>query len=150
MFGSRWITVGAILCGFAVASGAFGAHWLDKIFAEKYAGKTRVVAGATVPLAAKFLHDFKTGTEYQMYHGLGLIAVGVLVDRRKSRLANLAGWSFSAGILLFSGSLYLLTLTGVTKWGAVTPLGGAAFLLGWGLLAGAAASHPRDSTAPQA
>ena len=103
MFGSRWITVGAILCGFAVASGAFAAHWLDKIFAEKYAGKTRVVAGETVPLAAKFLHDFKTGAEYQMYHGLALIAVGVLVDRRKSRLANLAGWSFSAGIVLFSG-----------------------------------------------
>ena len=150
MFGSRWITIGAILCGFAVASGAFAAHWLDKIFAEKYAGKTRVVAGETVPLAAKFLYDFKTAAEYQMYHGLALIAVGVLVERRKSRLANLAGWSFCAGIVLFSGSLYLLTLTGVTKWGAVTPLGGAAFLLGWGLLAGAATSHPSDSTAPQA
>ena len=109
MFGSRWITIGAILCGFAVASGAFAAHWLDKIFAEKYAGKTRVVAGETVPLAAKFLYDFKTAAEYQMYHGLALIAVGVLVERRKSRLANLAGWSFCAGIVLFSGSLYLLT-----------------------------------------
>ncbi len=118
-----------------MALGAFAAHGLDKVFVAKYAEGTRTVGGQTIPLAAKFLNDFKTAAEYQMYHGLALIAVGLVVDRRPSRAATLAGWSFAMGIVLFSGSLYTLTLTGVTKWGAVTPLGGLAFLFGWLCLA---------------
>lgn len=131
MNGSRWICVGAVFCGLAVACGAFAAHGLDKVFVEKYAGLTRDVGGQTIPLATKFLHDFKTGAEYQMYHGLGILAVGVMLSVRPSRWAQRAAWSFVWGIVLFSGSLYVLTLTGVTKLGAVTPLGGVAFLLGW-------------------
>jgi uncharacterized membrane protein YgdD (TMEM256/DUF423 family) len=145
MAGSRWISVGAIFCGLAVALGAFAAHGLDKVFVQKYADKTREVAGQTVPLATKFLNDFKTAAEYQMYHGLALIAVGLMIERRRSRAAIAAGWAFALGILLFSGSLYTLTLTGVTRWGAVTPMGGLAFLVGWTCLAFAGLGQLRNS-----
>ncbi|HEY4263177.1 MAG TPA: DUF423 domain-containing protein [Schlesneria sp.] len=135
MSASRWLVVGSILGGLAVALGAFAAHGLDKVFVEKYSGQTRVVAGETVPLSKKFLNDFKTGAEYQMYHSLALLAVGLIAQRRRSWRLSAAGVSFTFGIVLFSGSLYVLTLTGVTKWGMVTPLGGVAFLVGWLLLA---------------
>ena len=135
MTGRNWLLLGAILGGLSVALGAFAAHGLDQVFVDKYAGQTRLVAGETVPLATKFLNDFKTGAEYQMTHSLALLAVGLLVDRRASRFLTLAGWAFVVGIILFSGSLYILTLTGVTKWGMVTPLGGVAFLVGWAALA---------------
>lgn len=134
MTGSRWIVLGAIFCGLSVAFGAFAAHGLNTVFEEKYAGQTRVVGGQTLPLASKFLNDFKTGAEYQMYHGLALIVTGLIVERRSLRLATIAAWSFAIGIILFSGSLYVLTLTGVTRWGAVTPLGGVGFLVGWTFL----------------
>jgi uncharacterized membrane protein YgdD (TMEM256/DUF423 family) len=130
-----WGTMGAIFAGLAVMTGAFAAHGLDRVFTEKYAGQTRTVAGETVPLARKFLADFRTGAEYQMYHALGLLAVGIASARRPSRAATVAGAAFVTGIVLFSGSLYILTLTGVTKWGAVTPFGGVAFLVGWASLA---------------
>lgn len=135
MTGRKWLLLGAIMGGLSVALGAFAAHGLDKVFVEKYAGQTRNVAGETVPLSKKFLNDFKTGAEYQMTHSLALLAVGLLVDRRTSRCLTVAGWAFVIGIILFSGSLYILTLTGVTKWGMVTPLGGVAFLVGWTVLA---------------
>jgi len=138
MTGSRWIAIGAVFCALSVAMGAFAAHGLDQVFVAKYAGKTREVAGQTVPLSAKFLNDFKTGAEYQMYHGLAVIAAGLISLRWRSRACNTAAWAFSLGIVLFSGSLYVLTLSGVTKWGAVTPLGGVAFLIGWICLAVAA------------
>ena len=132
--GSRWIVLGAIFCGLSVALGAFAAHGLNTVFEQKYAGQTRVVGGQTLPLAAKFLNDFKTGAEYQMYHGLALIGTGLIMQRRSSRLTTIAAWSFALGTILFSGSLYILTLTGVTRWGAVTPLGGVGFLVGWTFL----------------
>jgi uncharacterized membrane protein YgdD (TMEM256/DUF423 family) len=144
---SRWLLIGAISGGLAVALGAFAAHGLDKTFVEKYSGQTRVVAGETVPLPKKFLNDFKTGAEYQMTHSLALLAVGLLASRRSSRRLTVAGFAFTLGILLFSGSLYILTLTGVTKWGMVTPFGGVAFLVGWLALAIEAAVG-RDSAAP--
>ncbi len=130
-----WMTLGAILAGTAVMTGAFAAHGLDTQFVEQYAGKTKMVTGREIPLAEKFLRDFKTAAEYQMYHGLALLAVGLWCERRPSRAANVAGWCFLLGIVLFSGSLYILTLTGVTKWGAVTPIGGVFFLIGWAALA---------------
>lgn len=135
MSGARWISIGAVVCGLAVGLGAFGAHGLQDMFAKKYADMTRTVAGQTVPLASKFLNDFKTGAEYQMFHGLAIIAAGLLAQRRPAPSKTLAAWAFALGILLFSGSLYILTLTGVTKWGMVTPFGGLAFLIGWLLLA---------------
>ena len=131
----NWTAVGAVLAGLAVAAGAFGAHGLGDVFVTKYAGQTKEVLGETVPLARKYLADFKTGAEYQMYHALALIAVGMLMQTRPSRALDVAAWSFLIGILVFSGCLYALTLTGQTKLGMIVPIGGVAFLVGWGALA---------------
>ena len=80
--------------------------------------------------------QFETGARYQMYHSLALLAVAAAAAwRPQAGLIPTAGWLFLAGIVLFSGSLYVLALTGVRRWGAVTPFGGLAFLLGWLLLA---------------
>lgn len=101
----------------AVAAGAFGAHAL----------KAR--------LDADRLAVWETGARYQMYHALALVAVAWLCERTGARAATAAGWSMTAGIVLFSGSLYALALSGVRGLGAVTPLGGLCFLVGWGLAA---------------
>ena len=135
MNASRWLVLGAVFGGLAVALGAFAAHGLDKVFVDKYSGQVRTVAGETIPLARKFLNDFKTGAEYQMYHSLALLVVGILARQRVSSRLTVAGTAFVLGVILFSGSLYVLTLTGVTKWGMVTPFGGVAFLVGWTALA---------------
>ena len=111
---------GALSAGLAVATGAFAAHGL----------KGR--------LAPEALAVFETGARYQMFHALGLVAVAWAATRFPGQPAAAAGWLFAAGTLLFSGSLYLLALTG-TRWlGAVTPFGGVAFLAGWACLAWAA------------
>jgi uncharacterized membrane protein YgdD (TMEM256/DUF423 family) len=117
-----WLAAGAASAGIAVAAGAFGAHALR----------------ARVP--AEGLVTFETGARYQMYHALALLAVAWLTARGPAPSAQAAGWLFLAGTLLFSGSLYLLTLTGARWLGAVTPLGGMAFLGGWVLLAWSAAT----------
>lgn len=133
--GFGWIATGALLAGLAVVCGAFAAHGLDGYFVAKYAGESRVVAGVEMPRAVKYLADFRTAAEYQMYHALGLIAVGLLMNRQTCSGLRVAAWSFLIGCLLFSGSLYLLTLTGRGWLGAVTPFGGVAFLVGWTALA---------------
>lgn len=148
MAANRWLIVGSILGGLAVGCGAFAAHFLDKHFAAKYAGMERQVAGEQIPLARKFLNDFKTGAEYQMYHSLALIAVGIMAERRNSSVVNFAALAFVIGIVLFSGSLYILTLTGVTRWGMVTPLGGVAFLIGWVALAFSSLEFQSASPSP--
>jgi uncharacterized membrane protein YgdD (TMEM256/DUF423 family) len=112
-----WLLLAA-LAGFSgVALGAFAAHGL----------KSR--------LSAEYLAVFQTGTHYQLIHALALFGVGLLALQRPGRLANLAGGFFAAGIVLFSGSLYLLTLSGIRGLGIITPFGGVAFLLGWLCLA---------------
>lgn len=78
---------------------------------------------------------FETGVRYHMYHALAIIATGLIMGRASGRLAIAAGWLFTAGIVLFSGSLYALAATGVAVLGAITPIGGVAFLLGWACLA---------------
>lgn len=108
--------LGSLLAFVAVALGAFGAHALSATFA---AGMADV---------------YETGIRYQFYHALGLLAVAYAVSRWPGSLAPVAGWLFVAGIVLFSGSLYLLSLTGVRVLGAITPLGGLCFLAGWLLL----------------
>ncbi|MBS1817271.1 MAG: DUF423 domain-containing protein [Acidobacteria bacterium] len=112
--------VGALMGFVGVGLGAFGAHGL----------KGR--------LSPDMLAVFETGVRYQMYHALALLVVGALMTRLEGRAIVVAGWSFTAGILIFSGSLYALALTGVTMLGAVTPIGGVAFLAGWVALAIAA------------
>ncbi|MBD1549949.1 DUF423 domain-containing protein [Pseudomonas typographi] len=89
-------------------------------------------------LSADYLAIFQTGVHYQLVHALALLAVAVLANTLPGRLVGWAGGCFALGIVLFSGSLYLLTLTGVGKLGIITPFGGLAFLAGWlclGLLA---------------
>jgi uncharacterized membrane protein YgdD (TMEM256/DUF423 family) len=114
MFMARhFLGVGALSAFLAVAAGAFGAHALRDIVTPD-----RLVV-------------WETAARYQMYHALGLIVVSYLAAQKDAGPARLAGWLFVAGTLLFSGSLYLLTVTGITWLGAVTPLGGVAFLVGW-------------------
>jgi len=86
-------------------------------------------------MASEALAAFETAARYQMYHAIGLIAVAWLCAPSPSRAAHAAGWAFTIGIVLFSGSLYALCLTGWRSLGMVTPFGGTAFLLGWVLLA---------------
>jgi uncharacterized membrane protein YgdD (TMEM256/DUF423 family) len=135
-----WLPIGAILGGLAVA-GAFAAHGLDKTFADKYRdAPPKLVAGRETPASWKYLQDFKTGAEYQMYHALALLAVGLAVRGGRTRALDVAGWSFLLGIVLFSGSLYVLALSGQRWWGLVTPFGGILFLVGWASLAWATLS----------
>ena len=110
--------LGAVMAGLAVAAGAFGAH------------------GLRDRLAPDMLAIFETGARYQMYHGLALVAVAWAVTRWPG--VALAGWLFLAGIVVFSGSLYVLSLSGVRWLGAITPIGGLCFLAGWAVLAWAA------------
>ncbi len=120
----RFLILGALSAGIAVAAGAFGAHAL----------RARV--------EPRLLEVFETAARYQMYHALALIAVAWLLERVSGspaeRPATIAGWSFVAGTVLFAGSLYAMTFTGVRALGAITPLGGVAFLVGWASLALAA------------
>ena len=133
----QWLVSGVLLAGLAVATGAFAAHGLEKSLTTMYpAAETRVIGGLTVPASYKYLQDFKTAAEYQMTHALALIVVGLLMRQvGPGRALTVAGWSFLLGIVLFSGSLYVLVLSGVRAWGAVTPIGGVLFLIGWGSLA---------------
>jgi uncharacterized membrane protein YgdD (TMEM256/DUF423 family) len=115
--GTTWFIAGALAAGLAVVLGAFGAHGL----------KGRVDAG--------LLAVFETGVRYHVYHALALLAVGLAAGRWSSPWIGAAGWLFLAGIIVFSGSLYLMTLTGARWLGAITPIGGVAFILGWACLA---------------
>ncbi len=109
--------IGALLALLAVALGAFGAHALR------------------ATLSQADLATFETGVRYQMYHALALFAVAWAHTRWPGTMVAASGWLFVAGIMIFSGSLYVLVLTGQRWLGAVTPLGGLAFLAGWALLA---------------
>jgi uncharacterized membrane protein YgdD (TMEM256/DUF423 family) len=117
-----FLLLGALAGFIGVALGAFGAHGL----------RTR--------LSADMLAVFETGVRYQMYHALALLLVAAIVPRLGGWLVVSAGWLFTAGIILFSGSLYAMALTGMTRLGVITPIGGLAFLAGWALLAIAAAA----------
>lgn len=116
-------TCGAIFAGLAMAAGAFGAHAL----------------GARLP--ANDLATFETAVRYQMYHGLALFAVAWLLTQKVAP-AGAAGWALVVGTVIFSGSLYLLVLTGPRWLGAITPIGGVVCLAGWVLLVLAASRLP--------
>jgi uncharacterized membrane protein YgdD (TMEM256/DUF423 family) len=150
-FSLPWFRIGAVLGGLAVAFGAFAAHGLDDYFAKKYRDlPPKTVAGFAVPASWKYLQDFKTGAEYEMYHSLALLAVGLMAARvTRRRALDVAGWCFLLGIVLFSGSLYALTLTGEKYWAFVTPFGGVLFLVGWGALVFASVDQLRDARGGQ-
>jgi uncharacterized membrane protein YgdD (TMEM256/DUF423 family) len=140
-----WFRIGAVLAGLSVAAGAFAAHGLDTRLPDMHRNAPpKTVAGQTFAASWKYLQDFKTAAEYQMYHALALMVVGLAAKRSPSRLLALAGCSFLLGIVLFSGSLYVLALTGQSRWGMVTPFGGLLFLVGWGLLAFAIVEGPLE------
>ena len=109
--------IGALLAALGVGAGAFGAHAL----------RTR--------LTPELLTVFETGVRYHLIHALGLLAVAWAATRWPGQATQAAGWLFLAGIVLFSGSLYGLSLSGVRALGAITPLGGVAFIAGWLTLA---------------
>jgi uncharacterized membrane protein YgdD (TMEM256/DUF423 family) len=108
---SPWIALGALNAAIAIAAGAFAAHGLR----EK--------------LDARALEVFETGARYHMYHAFALVLVGLV--GMTVRGSQTAGWLFQVGIVLFSGSLYALALTGTKGIGAITPIGGLAFIVGW-------------------
>lgn len=111
------VALGAVLAGVAVATGAFGAHMLKPRLSEH------------------MLEVFETGVRYHMFHALALLFSGLAFIQWETKIFQKAALAFVAGILFFSGSLYLLALSG-TRWlGAVTPLGGLCFMTGWACLA---------------
>ncbi len=112
-----FFAVGSFLAFLAVAAGAFGAHAL----------RARV--------SPDLLATFEVGVRYHMYHALALLAVAWTSTRWPGTLVTVSGWLFVLGIVIFSGSLYLLSLTGIRWLGAITPIGGVAFLAGWVCLA---------------
>ena len=114
---SKFIAIGAVSAAISVAAGAFGAHGLR--------GK----------ISDDMLTVFETGAKYQMYHALGLILIGVVLMHKPISALNTAGWLMAVGTLLFSGSLYGLALGGPKILGPITPLGGTAFMVAWGIFA---------------
>ena len=108
-----WIVLGAIFGLMSVVAGALGTHAL------------------TAYLNADALDTFQTAVRFQMYHALALLATGLLSDRWKSGLISLAGALFATGVVLFSGSLYILAFTGIGVLGAVAPVGGVILIAGW-------------------
>ncbi|MBM7690626.1 uncharacterized membrane protein YgdD (TMEM256/DUF423 family) [Peribacillus deserti] len=119
-----FLLLGAINAFLAVALGAFGAHGLEGKISDKY------------------LETWKTAVNYQMFHASGLLIIGLLAGTLKTgNLLSWSGWLMLVGILLFSGSLYILSVTGIKVLGAITPLGGLAFLAAWVLLITAVYKH---------
>jgi uncharacterized membrane protein YgdD (TMEM256/DUF423 family) len=108
---SPWIALGAFNAALAIAAGAFAAH------------------GLRDRLDARAIEVFETAARYHMYHAFALVLAGLLASAVRGM--QLAGWLFQSGIVLFSGSLYALALTGANGLGAITPVGGLAFLAGW-------------------
>jgi uncharacterized membrane protein YgdD (TMEM256/DUF423 family) len=113
-----FISLGSINAAIAVALGAFGAHALKN------------------SLSKDMLAVFETGVQYHFYHALGLLVVGLIATHLpESSLLQWSGWLMVAGIVFFSGSLYILAVSGISWLGAITPIGGTAFIVAWLLLA---------------
>lgn len=129
MKSSMFLGLGAILAAISVAGGAFASHALKDRLTERA------------------LEIFETGTRYQMYHSLALLLVALFLSQSQTGQSFLigAGIAFLVGITLFSGSLYALALSGIKWLGAITPLGGVAFLIGWGCLVSAAFTFKSSS-----
>lgn len=125
---NKYGAIGAVYALLAVAFGAFGAHGLKDVLDED------------------MLEVFETGVRYQMYHALGILVVAVLSDRvGKAVLLRRGAMLLHIGIIVFSGSLYVLSLSGIKVLGAITPIGGVCFLAGWAMIAWALWSSRTDS-----
>ena len=126
----NWISIGAIFSGLSVMLGAMGAHSLKNVLTEKK------------------LSAFQTATEYMGYHGLALILVGIIcIQLAESSAKSLkkVGVLFTTGILLFSGSIYILTFDGPRLFGPITPIGGLCFMAGWFVFAGVIFKHFKNN-----
>jgi uncharacterized membrane protein YgdD (TMEM256/DUF423 family) len=125
---NKFFTIGCLFAALGVAAGAFGAHGLKSVFSPD------------------MLAVYETAVRYQMYHAFGLIIVGIFAENENANSrARMAGRCFIAGIVLFSGSLYALTLTDIRWFGAVTPIGGVAFIVGWVMLGISSLQNPRKA-----
>jgi uncharacterized membrane protein YgdD (TMEM256/DUF423 family) len=113
MRSNHFLIIATLLGMLAVILGAFGAHGLEK------------------SLDPHMLKRFHTGVEYQFYHGVTLLVVGLLWERQQNHWLAAAGYAFSSGVLLFSGSLYVYAITDITAIAMITPFGGTAFIIGW-------------------
>jgi uncharacterized membrane protein YgdD (TMEM256/DUF423 family) len=120
----KWIVIGAITAMLGVMIGAFGAHALRPILEAN--GR---------------LETFETAVKYHFYHALGLLFIGILGNMIQDKWLHYAGIAMFGGMIIFSGSLYLLCLTNITILGAITPIGGVGMIAGWGLVAAAAIRH---------
>lgn len=128
-----WLVSAALLGALSVGLGAFGAHGLPNWLASQELSQ---------PELDRRLANWETAARYQMYHALALLAVGWLASRGVGISANVAGWCFEIGVLIFCGCLYLLVLSGVKILGAVVPFGGVLLIIGWLALAVAATKLP--------
>ena len=117
------------MAGLAVGAGAFGAHWLKSELPRR---------GLAIEEQHRLLEVWDVAVRYQMYHALGLIAIGLLGQRQSNRFLRWAGLLFLAGVFIFCGCLYALVLSGVKVLGAIVPVGGFAMIGGWVCLALAA------------
>lgn len=133
-----WIVLGALSAALSVGLGAYHAHGLPKALAK---------GGLEPQKIEQKLRDFEVGVRYEMFHALGIIAVGLLLHASPSRLFSAAGVAFLLGTLLFSGGLYLPVLLGIKLHWAIVPTGGMAYMVGWVLMALAAVRKPKPSTA---
>ncbi|SFX46075.1 Uncharacterized membrane protein YgdD, TMEM256/DUF423 family [Thermoactinomyces sp. DSM 45891] len=116
-----FLLLGSLNMALSIALGAFGAHGLK--------GK----------VAEKMIANWNTGAHYHMIHALGMLIVGILLSKvQDSGMLTTSGWLMLVGVVLFSGSLYVMAVTGVTKLGAITPIGGLAFIMAWILMAAVA------------
>lgn len=145
MNASFWLRAGAIWGFLAVAMGSFGAHGLR----ERFESLGAVPGGLTTE---RLQANFQTATQYQMYCALALLAVGLMAPAgRSSGALDAAGWLLLVGSLVFSGSLYILCITGDKRLGMITPIGGVAMLAGWialAVAAGASAKFVGDGGTP--
>ena len=116
MMGRTFVMLGSVFGILGVGIGAFAAHLLKQ------------------KLTPELFDVFEVGVRYHMYHALAIVAVGLAAAQWPESGVGLAGWLFAAGILVFSGSLYILAITGMKWLGAITPIGGVAFLAGWAVL----------------
>ena len=114
MIGKTAILIGSALGAIGVALGAFGAHAFKGILEQNQRVAT-----------------YETAVKYHFVHALALIVLGIVMEKYSSRLLGYSMWLYLAGIIFFAGSLYILSLTGNTKWGAVAPVGGLSLILGW-------------------
>ena len=112
-----FLVLGAINSMLAIILGAFGSHILE------------------MTLTDKMLSTFQLGVNYQLYHSLALILTGLTLQKIRDSLIFISGWLFFIGIFMFSGSLYLISLTGITAVGVITPIGGILWILAWALFA---------------